>query len=152
MEAMTSQQAHEQQLAALTQDKHKKRLQIIVGVVSGVFVLAAVVGGVLWKKSADERAREKIALEAQAKSAQDELDRLKREFDEKEKKVTELKRQMDSAKDEAERAKIEAQLAKAKKESEEARGKLGPGRPAGEKPAGGKPCNCPPGDPLCSCL
>ncbi len=54
---------------------------------------------------------------------------------------------------EAERAKIEAQLAKAKKESEDARSKLGGARPAGDKPSGGsKPCNCPPGDPLCSCL
>ena len=110
---------------------------------SGVFVVVAIVTGVLWKKSSDERTREKIALEAQARSAQEELDRLKREFDEKEKKVAELKRQMDSAKDEAERAKIEAQLAKAKKESEDLRGKLGPGRPAGEgKPAAGKPCDC----------
>lgn len=93
-----------------------------------------------------------VLMRRQARSAQEELDRLKRESDEKEKKVAELKRQMDSAKDEAERAKIEAQLAKAKKESDEARGKLG-GRTGGDKPAGAaKPCNCPPGDPLCSCL
>jgi colicin import membrane protein len=154
MEALAQQQAHETNLASLTHDKSKKKLQVIVGVVSGSLLLLAVGGGILWKRSADQKEAEKAALAAQARSAQEELDRLKREFDEKEKKVAELKSQMASAKDDADRAKIEAQLAKAKKDSEDARQRLGGGGgPRGDKPSGpAKPCNCPPGDPLCSCL
>jgi len=79
MEAMAAQQMHEQQLVSLSQNKHKKRLQLIVGIVSGVFVLSFVGGGVLWKRASDERARERAALEAQARTAQEELERLKRE-------------------------------------------------------------------------
>jgi colicin import membrane protein len=153
MEAMAAQQVHEQQLAALHGDKSKKRLQIWIGVITGVLLISGVTGGLLFKRSSDQKEREKQALAAQAQEAKDELDRLKRESEEKEKKVSELKRQFDSAKDEAERAKIEAQLAKAKKESEDARSRLTGGRPAGDGPSKpSKPCNCPPGDPLCSCL
>ena len=53
MEAMAAQRAHETQLASITQDQHKKRLQITIGVVAFLFVAALIGGGVYWKKQMD---------------------------------------------------------------------------------------------------
>lgn len=151
LEAMQAQQAHEHQLATLKGDKHKKRLQIIVGVVSAVLIIGGVTGGVLWKKSADEAEKRAAALEAQRKATEEELARLKRDFEDAAKKEEALKKNLASAKDEAERAKIEAQLAKAKKEKESAGRALSHSTSGGgSKPASGggsKPCNCPPAIP-----
>src|SRR6266511_6068292 len=57
LQQMAAQQAHEQHLAALHGDQSKKRLKLIVGVVSAVLVLGGVVAGVAFKKSADEARR-----------------------------------------------------------------------------------------------
>ncbi|HEU5075705.1 MAG TPA: hypothetical protein VFU02_16040 [Polyangiaceae bacterium] len=80
---------------------------------------------------------------------------MKREFETARKKEEELRRSLEGAKDEAERARIEAKLAAAAKEKEAA-GKAYTGgggvRPKPAAKSGGAPCNCPPGDPLCSCL
>ena len=49
------------------------------------------------------------------------------------------------------RAKLEAQLKEAEAKTRAAQSRV---RGGGARPSGGgsKPCNCPPGDPLCSCL
>jgi len=51
---------------------------------------------------------------------------------------------------------IEQELAKAKQQRERAAGAMRGGGGGGKKEGGGsapaKPCNCTPGDPLCSCL
>jgi colicin import membrane protein len=157
MEAMAAQQSHEAQLVALRSDQTKKRLKLIVGLVSAVLVLG-VVGGVMAYSNAqaEHQKQQQILLAEQQRSAA-ELARLKSDFDAAQKKEEELRHTLESAKDEATRAKIEAELAKAKQDTETARGRVGTPRAGGggaSKPAGGaaKPCNCPPGDPLCSCL
>lgn len=155
MEAMAAQQAHEAQLATLHQDKGKKRLQLIVGIVTAVLLIGGATTGILWKRSADASARRERILEEERQRTEAELSGLKRQFEEAAKKEEELRKNLASAKDEAERARIEAQLAKAKKDRESAGQALGArGGPAGPAKTGGPkaPCNCPPGDPLCSCL
>ena len=93
---------------------------------------------------------------AQQQAAAAELTRLKADFEAAQKKEEELRHGLESAKDEATRAKLEAELSKAKQDTESARGRARGGGSVGggAKPGGGaaKPCNCPPGDPLCSCL
>jgi colicin import membrane protein len=158
MEAMAAQQSHEAQLAALRSDQTKKRLKLIVGGVSAVLVLALVGGGVAWNNAQKEQRAKDAAAQAEAQRFSAELERLKAQADEAAKKEEELKSSLASAKDEASRARIEAELAKAKKEAEAAQGQVrvraSSGSGGGSKPSGGsaKPCNCPPGDPLCSCL
>ena len=81
------------------------------------------------------------------------MERLKREFDQARKQEEALRSALDGAKDEAERAKIEAKLAAAQKEKEAASKSMRGARVGGAKPAKkAAACNCPPGDPLCSCL
>ena len=53
MQQLAAQQAHEQQLAALHQDQSKKRLKLIVGIVSAVLVIGIGVGVTLAMKSAE---------------------------------------------------------------------------------------------------
>lgn len=153
MEAMASQQAHAQQLAALDSDQTKKRLKLIVGIVSAVLVLGGIGIAVLWSGAEEEKAKREQVLLAQQRESEQQLARLKAEFDAAQEKQDELRRSLESAKDEATRAQLEAELAKARKETERARGAVGGGpRPAAKPKKAAKPCDCPPGDPLCSCL
>src|SRR6478736_5443554 len=46
MEELAAQQAHEQQIAALNSDQGKKRLKLVVGIISAVLVIGAVVIGI----------------------------------------------------------------------------------------------------------
>jgi colicin import membrane protein len=80
MQAMHAQQAHEQHLAALGSDSTKKRLKLIVGIVSAVLVAGAIITAVLVNKANEEQAkRDAIALaerqrvEAAQKKALEEL-------------------------------------------------------------------------------
>ena len=153
MEAMAQAQAHEQQLVALQSHSGNKRLKVVIAVVSAVLVLGGVTTAVLVSKSNEEAAKRLQAEQAQRAATEAEIQRLKSDFDTSQKKQEELERQRDSAKDEATRANLEAELAKQKEKTQKAgaalRGGGGGGKPAG---AAAKPCNCPPGDPLCSCL
>ena len=155
MEAMASQQAHEHQLAIVSTDTSKKRLQLIVGIVTAVLLIGGIGGGLAWKKSAEEADRKAAAMAADAKAKEEEFLRLKREFEEKQEEQRSLQQRLESAKDEVERAKLEADLSKKRKEVAAAGQRVSGGGGGGEKAGGGgaaKPCNCPPGDPLCSCL
>ena len=86
-------------------------------------------------------------------AAEAESKRLKDTFDAAQKREEELRSTLASAKDEATRAKLEAELSKATEQKKQA-GAAMRGGGGGSKAGGGapKPCNCPPGDPLCSCL
>jgi colicin import membrane protein len=153
MEALTQQQAHEQQLAALNSDKGKKRLKMIVGVAVSVLLIAVVGGGVAFKNAAEQREKERAADQARIATAEAESKRLKNTFDEAQKREEELRHSLDSAKDEATRAKLEAELSKATEQKKQAGAAMRSTASGASKPAGAaKPCNCPPGDPLCSCL
>lgn len=151
---LTARQAHEQQLHALSQDKSKKRLQFfLVGL--GVLLFALAIGGGVMIKQAVDKAN---AAEAYARQ----LESDKKQAEDQEFK---LKEQLASAKSPEEVEAINAQLRKTQEDLAKIQAAQqtggGPVRhppvagPAqGPRPAGkaGAPCNCTPGDPLCSCL
>jgi len=147
LEQLRHQQEHERQIHALSQDKSKKKLQWIA-IASGVFLLIAVIGGGFAIKS---------SLDKQ-KMLEDQLSSLNGESEA-------LKAKLGSATSPEERARLQAEL-----EAKEAAIKdlkdhpntvstaarpavrTGPAQPKSNKGDTGKPCNCTPGDPLCSCL
>jgi colicin import membrane protein len=157
LQEMASRQEHERQLHALSQDKHKKRLTFIIAGLAVVFVIAGIGGGVAIKRGMDEAA----ALKVQAAQLQSQLDETKA-------KEGSLNAELANTKDPEKIAELQNQLAaleqqKAQLQQQQANptkkatyGGGGGGGGAVTKPAGGgggsKPCNCTPGDPLCSCL
>jgi len=158
---MASRQEHERQLHALSQDKHKKRLTFIVAGLAAFFVIGGITAGVVIKQASDKTA----AAEAQLRALQDEKDKADQE-------QARLKAELENTKDPEKIAALQAELAAQQTKLQSlntqiAQNKGGGGggggggvRPAGggggggaSKPAGpAKPCNCTPGDPLCSCL
>ena len=154
---MAARQEHERQLHALGQDKHKKRLtMILVGARRGLFVGGAIGGGIAYKNVQDKAQ----ATEAQLRALQDEKDKADAE-------QARLKAQLENTKDPEQIAALQAQLAEQQQKLQTLNSQIaqkGPAavggaavRPAGgsggaPKGGSGKPCNCTPGDPLCSCL
>ncbi|HKO52965.1 MAG TPA: hypothetical protein VJV79_34890, partial [Polyangiaceae bacterium] len=156
MEALAAQQAHEQQIAALNSDQGKKRLKLVVGIISAVLVIGGIAIAVVMSNNAKAQREKDAAVAAQQAETQKQLEALKGQYDNAQKHQEELEKQRDSAKDEATRARLEAELSKAKQDTAKAgaavqqRGSAPAARP---RPGGAsKPCSCPPGDPLCSCL
>jgi colicin import membrane protein len=157
LQAMTAQQAHEAQIAALQSDSTKKRLKLIVGIVTAVLVLGGGATVFAVMKSNEEQAQREAILAAEQVRAAQELAKIKADFEAAQKAQEDLQGELASAKDEATKRELEAKLAAAKAETE-AKSKAvrssGGSRPSSgggsRKPA--KDCNCPPGDPLCSCL
>jgi colicin import membrane protein len=151
---LTARQAHEQQLHALSQDKSKKRLQLfLVGL--GILLFALAIGGGVMIKQASDRA---AASEAYARQ----LESDKKQAEDQESK---LKAQLVTAKSQEEVDAISAQLKKTQDDLAKIQDAQKNGAPtvrhpvtggggAQAKPAArpGVPCNCTPGDPLCSCL
>ncbi len=149
-EAMRRQQEHERQLAHMQETSGKKKLTFWLAGVGAVLLISVVGGGIAIKNSMEETDRAKAATLAL------------------EQKITELDTEKKRIQDEigkASGAEKEALLAKlAAKEAEIEKTKSAPAvgggavrrtggagaKPASDKPA--KPCNCQPGDPLCSCL
>jgi colicin import membrane protein len=154
---MTARQDHERQLHALTHDKHKKRLQIFL-VSLGLLLFAGLIGGGFAIKGAMDKA---TAAQAQARELQDKIDQA-------EAQRQKLQRDLENTKDpeqiaalqkelQDQQAKLQ-QLNQQSSQPKKAATPSGGGGGGGAKPAGGggggsgKPCNCTPGDPLCSCL
>lgn len=151
---LTARQAHEQQLHALSQDKSKKRLQLFLAGLGILLFALAVGGGALIKQAVDKaNAAEAYArqLESDKKQAEDQESKLKQE--------------LASAKSPEEVEAINAQLRKTQEDLAKiqaaqqtggapVRHTAVAGPAQGARPAGkpGAPCNCTPGDPLCSCL
>jgi colicin import membrane protein len=155
---MAARQEHERQLHALSQDKHKKRLTFIIAGLAAFFVIGGIGAGVVIKNASDKTA----AAEAQLRALQDEKDKA-------DEQQARLKAELENTKDPEKIAALQQQLAEQQAKlqtlnTQIAQNKGGGGgavvRPAGggggggaSKPAGpAKPCNCTPGDPLCSCL
>jgi len=152
---MTARQEHERQLHALSQDKHKKRVQMIA-VALGVFVLVGAAGaGVFIKHTIEEKDKAVVyarQLEADKQEVEQQQSRLKMELAQTKdpEKIAALQAQLDAKQTEL--------MAIAARQTQPAERRPGGPPAAGtpppkkiEKPAG-KPCNCTPGDPLCSCL
>lgn len=148
MEQMKRQQEHERQLAALTQDKSKKRLTIIAAL-SGVVLLVGLVGGGIVIKGQMDKQKQ---LEGQLNSLNSDKE--------------ELDRKLRSATTPEEKAALEQQIAdkeaamlaiKNNQPPPQATAKptvhgTGATGPAATKTVTKPVCNCTPGDPLCSCL
>jgi membrane protein involved in colicin uptake len=155
---MAARQEHERQLAALKQDKHKKRL--VFGLVGGgiVFVLAVSIGG--WQLYSTSQKNKELQAQIAADEAQKvQLDKEKRDIQSK----------LDQTTDPEQIAQLKAQLKERNDKIDDlnkdlsSKGKAtgptygvggkGPSGPAATGGGGSKPpCACAAGDPLCSCL
>jgi colicin import membrane protein len=153
---MTARQDHERQLHALSQDKHKKRVQGIAIALGVFFFVGAIGAGVVIKNIMDQK------NVAQAYARQ-----LESEKQENEQQQTRLRSELEQTKDPEKIAALQAALEEQQKKLEMIRtAQAQPERRVGAQVAGGpappkkvaepktpgKPCNCTPGDPLCSCL
>ncbi len=154
---MTARQAHERQLHVLGQDQHKKRLTFIVAGLGVLFFAAAIGGGILIKNAVNEAnvaKQQAAALQAQVDEASAEKSRLNAE--------------LANTKDPEKIAQLQTQIDEQQKKLQTLNSQMGPGSgaaparpraPTAGPPKGGggggankPPCNCTPGDPLCSCL
>lgn len=155
MEAMKHQQDHERQLEAIREGQGKKKAIYGVFGIAGVLVLAIVLGG-LYLKSSNEKAAQEKARQSQELGERDrQIASIKAELDKKNEAVSDLEKAVSSAKTNEERSAKQALLEKARREQQDTAKQLRggpvaqPGQPT-TRPS--KPCNCPPGDPLCTCL
>jgi len=152
LQQQRNQQEHAERIAALSQDKSKKKL-LYIAVSSGVFLLLVLVfGGMAIKNSLDRQKvledtistlnqdAEKLKAEMAQATTPEERARLERELAENQKAMQDLKSNPDKAPQAPPRPRV--------------RQAPGAGAPASgaspDKPKG--PCDCKPGDPLCSCL
>jgi colicin import membrane protein len=149
---MTSRQDHERQLHALSQDKHKKRVQMIAIALGVFFFIGAIGAGVVIKNVMAQ----KNAAEAYARQ-------LESDKQENEQQQARLKAELEQTKDPEKIAALQVALEDQQKKLEaiktqqaqpqQQRGPVPVAAPAHPKtPDKSKPCNCTPGDPLCSCL
>jgi colicin import membrane protein len=147
---MASRHDHERQLRLLGADKHKKRLTLIIASLGAFLFVAAIGGGVLIKSQIDK------ANLAEANAAE-----LRAQIDESKAAQAKLERDLASTKDPEQIAALTAKLAEQQRRVQEMERTGQVPRQAvpapamrAPKPAGApaKPCNCTPGDPLCSCL
>jgi colicin import membrane protein len=150
---MTARQDHERQLHALSQDKHKKRVQGIAIALGVFFFVGAIGAGVAIKNVMDQK-----------NAVQEHVRQLESEKQENEQQQARLRSELEQTKDPEKIAALQAALEDQQRKLEMIRSAqaqprvLGPvGAPAPPKPkpaapTPGKPCNCTPGDPLCSCL
>jgi colicin import membrane protein len=147
---MSSRQEHERQLHVLSQDKSKRTLQLFLAGLGVLLFALAIGGGVMIKGAIDKaNAAEARTRELEAKQEQAEADKRR------------LIAEMETAKDDpAKAAALRDALAAAqrridalKSEQPGARRGITPVPTAPKANQGPpKPCNCTPGDPLCSCL
>jgi colicin import membrane protein len=83
----------------------------------------------------------------------EEAKKLQAQLAEQSQKVNDLLQQVASAQDDKTRAELKAKLADAQQKQADLVKRRAPSGGGGEdKPKPAKPCNCQPGDPLCSCL
>jgi len=148
-----SRQEHERQLHALSQDKHKRRLTLIAAALGVVFFIGAIGAGVAISNISAGKAR----AEALARDLASQKEQV-------EQQQTALRMQLANATDPATIEALKAQLEASQKklvviqqqQHDTPRGPVGGGgapRPTPPKPGGARaPCNCTPGDPLCTCL
>jgi colicin import membrane protein len=154
LEAMSKQQAHQLQLSSLQHDEHKKKLQRMVTFSIGGGALLLIGGLFLYfgKIKPENDAREAAARAAFVQQAE-ESKKLQAQLAEQSQKVNELLGQLSSAQDDKTRAELKAKLNEAQQNQQRLAKRAassGGGGDTAPKPA--KPCNCQPGDPLCSCL
>jgi colicin import membrane protein len=156
-EQLKHQQEHERQIKALSQDKHKKRLTLIVTLSLVGLAVALVGGGLFIKSQADERAAETMKHQQEMAAQQAQYEKLQSQLQGQMDQVAQLESAVTNARDDAARAAAQQKLLEAKNQAAVTQNALshatphgGGGGPATSKPKA--PCNCPAGDPLCSCI
>src|SRR5262249_13806697 len=136
--------------------EHKKKLQRMVtfGSIGAAVLVIGGLGLYFGKIKPENDAREASTRNALIQQAE-ESKRLQAQLAEQNQKVSDLLAQLSTAKDEKTRAELKAKLADAQK-AQAGLAKQATGGAAksggGDAPPKAKPCNCQPGDPLCSCL
>lgn len=152
LEAMSKQQAHQLQLSTLQHDEHKKKLQRMV-TFGGIGAAVLVIGGIFFyvNKAKENDAREATTRAALVQQAE-EAKKLQAQLAEQSQKVNDLVAQLASAQDDKTRAELQAKLAAAQRAQAGLAKAAATPRPGNDAPPKAKPCNCQPGDPLCSCL
>ncbi|HZU85654.1 MAG TPA: hypothetical protein VE987_22160, partial [Polyangiaceae bacterium] len=153
---IAARQEHERKLHALSQDKHKKRIQMIAVALGVFFFVGAIGAGVVikqvWDKAnaAEARARQ---LEADKQEVEQQQARLKKELDETKdpEKIAALQQQLDATQRKLDTIQSQANEVRRNPGAPIAAQPKGPAKPT-DKPSNKPPCNCTPGDPLCSCL
>jgi colicin import membrane protein len=151
---MASRQEHERQLHALSQDQHKKRL---VGMLIGLGVLLVVGGGGLgyWAVESHNQA---VAAQAQARELQDQIDKAQQDKSRIQAALAKAQADNDQGKIAQLQQELQAEQAKLQNLQTSQKNRGGGGGGGAAKPTQGTgggskgPCNCTPGDPLCSCL
>lgn len=149
---MSRRQQHELELHALTQDQGKKKLRTYLYAVGALLLVGAVGGGIAINNAvtkanaAEARARDleaaKDAVEQQTKKLQFDLENTKDP-----EKIRELQQQILMQQQKTQDILNQQRQGPATPKAKPA----GPSN--GPKPTGPKgPCNCAPGDPLCSCV
>jgi colicin import membrane protein len=156
-EQLKHQQEHERQIKALSQDKHKKRLTLIVTL--SLIGLVAALGGGGWyiKSQSDARDAEAIAHRQEMAAQQASFEKLQSQLKDQMDQVTQLESAVGNARDDAARAAAQQKLLEAKNQAADTQKALRNAAPRGGGNTGGgskpkAPCNCPAGDPLCSCI
>ncbi|NOU30694.1 MAG: hypothetical protein HOO96_22570 [Polyangiaceae bacterium] len=157
LEQMARTQAHERELAALAQDKKKKRLSLMVGIGGAVLLLTIVSSGVALKLQADAKADADRRHQEEASEHQAKIDKLEAAARSQHDEVERLKSDVEHAQGAA-KAEAQAKLTAAQTKEREAQdalkhGTAGVSGPGVSGPAGPvKPkanCKCPEGDPTC---
>lgn len=157
IQAMQAQQEHERQLTHIKESQGKKKATFIAMGVGAVALIGIIGGGVALKVQSDKQALADAQHKSELAEQQAKLDKAMRDLAEQNEAVKSLEGAVANAKTDAEKKAAEAALLAAKEEQKKKagtvssfKGPAGPGVSPGVKPA--KPCNCQPGDPLCSCL
>lgn len=157
LEQMARTQAHERELAALAQDKKKKRLSLLVGVGGAVLLLTIVGSGVALKLQADAKADADRRHQDEAAEHQAKIDKLEATARSQHDEVERLKNDVEHAQGAA-KAEAQAKLTAAQTKEREAQDALkhgsssvaGPGISGPSGPVKPKAnCKCPEGDPTC---
>lgn len=148
-------QKREAEALSLAHRKPRRRTGTILsalGIATALTLLA--ISHVRQENARQQAAREQAALEAARQEQDAKLEAMTRQFREQGERMQRLQEDLAHVKDEAQRARIERELMDAASRRTELK-KAGAAVRASAKPGGGaasRPCNCPAGDPLCSCL
>lgn len=141
MEALDADLNHREHLAFLKHDLVKNRLKQMVIALGITLSLVAFVGGFAWRHATTER----DFLAVQLARLQSEYQRLSETLADRDSKIRRLEQDLDAA--------LDANDYRAKP-ADPKPGLKSNGITSGRKwdQMSGKPCQCPPGDPLCFCL
>jgi len=144
--------------AAVERAQRLSRRTLLGGALA-LAVLVAIAAFYSWQLAREREAAAKLTAEHQAEAAAvaAKLDEMQKQFQEQGGRMLRLQNELNQQRDEATRLGLERELQKAADQRARLKQQAGAVRNAayaggGQAVGGAKPCNCPPGDPLCSCL